>query len=189
VAPGCRAVVTGPNGSGKTTLLRLAAGLLRPSGGTRRAGGSAVYLGAGHGARAVMPVRVAVTEAAALAGAADPAARAAAALEVTGLSGFATLPVRTLSAGRGARLSLAVAVAVAPGLVCLDEPTAHLDHTGSALVGDVLAVLRAAGTSVLIATHDPAWPAWLPDAVLHVDAGRVSQTRRVSQTSAEAVSA
>ena len=55
--PGTISLVTGHNGSGKSTLLRVAAGLLRPSSGSREASGRALYLLSGQGARAVESAR------------------------------------------------------------------------------------------------------------------------------------
>lgn len=97
--PGTAALVTGHNGSGKSTLLRIAAGLLRPTAGSRELSGRALYLLSGQGARAVETPLTAVSTAARLAGVAAGAAAesARAALEVVGLGDAAGRPAGTLS--------------------------------------------------------------------------------------------
>lgn len=171
--PGTATLVTGHNGSGKSTLLKVAAGLLRPTTGSREATGRALYLLSGHGARAVETAHTAVSTAARLAGVAAPLAAesAAAALEAAGLGDLAGRPAGSLSSGQRARLSLAVALACPASVVCLDEPTAHLDSDGPPLVDRVLAALRERGAAVLVSTHDAAGPSWPVDAHLHLDRG------------------
>ncbi|WIB11865.1 hypothetical protein DEJ36_13405 [Curtobacterium sp. MCPF17_052] len=51
---------------------------------------------------------------------------------------------------------LARGVAAAPTLMLVDEPTAQLDRTTAAEVNGVIAELAAAGTTVVVATHDDA---------------------------------
>jgi len=51
---------------------------------------------------------------------------------------------------------LAVAVAAGPGLLLADEPTSQLDSRGRDEVLAALAAVRAAGTTVVVVTHDPA---------------------------------
>ncbi|MBW3640434.1 MAG: ATP-binding cassette domain-containing protein [Actinobacteria bacterium] len=171
VASGSLCIVTGDNGSGKTTLLRLAAGLLRPSTGSRICTGRALYVRAGAGLRGVQTVAGAVATTAGLAG---RRSAATAALAVLGLDGSATRRVGTLSAGERVRVTLAAALAAQPSLLCLDEPTGVLDERG---VDDLLAVLRqlrAGGCAVLLATHQPAAVLAGADAHLHLAGGRVS---------------
>ena len=151
---GAICAVVGPNGSGKSTLLRLAASLLAPSTGTREAEGLALYLSAGSGMRDAQTLAQAVAFAARLAG--QPA-RVEQLLQLVGLRGFGQRMVRTLSAGQRARGTLAVALAASPAVVCLDEPTAHLDADGAATAAAVLDELTARGTAALVATHDPSW--------------------------------
>lgn len=150
--PGAVGVVTGANGSGKTTLLRLVAGVLSPTTGSR-GGGMGLYLRGGDGARAAQTVRQAVGFAAALCSA---NARTDHALAAVGLSALDGCPVRELSAGQHARITLAVALVCSPALTCLDEPTAHLDTAGCQVAGHVVAQLAAAGGAVLVATQDSA---------------------------------
>ena len=178
--PGTATLVTGHNGSGKSTLLRLVAGLLRPSAGSREADGKAVYLLSGQGARAVETARAAVGTAARLAGLpADEATRAAtSSLEVVGLAPLADRAVGTFSSGQRARVSLAVALACPAAVVCLDEPTAHLDSDGAALVASTVDTLAGRGTAVLVATHDPAARTWPMDAHLHLEGGVVRSLGR-----------
>ncbi len=173
--PGTATLVTGHNGSGKSTLLRLVAGLLRPSTGSREADGRALYLLAGDGARAVEPARAAVVTAARLAGLTrgEAVQAAASALDAVGLARLADRPVGTFSSGQRARVSLAVALACPTAVVCLDEPTAHLDSDGAALVTATMATLTARGSAVLVATHDPAAHGWPVDAHLQLEEGVV----------------
>lgn len=145
----CR--VVGANGSGKTTLLRLAAGMLTPTAGRRSAAGLALYLRPGDGIRDAQTVRQAVCFAAHATG---DGRRATAALDVAGLLSTADTMAGRLSAGQRARVSLAIALACSPSLVCLDEPTVHLDEEGRAVVAEVVRRLAGVGAAVLVATHD-----------------------------------
>lgn len=167
---GALCVVTGANGSGKTTLLRLAAGLLRPSTGTRRCRGTALYLRAGSGLRSAQTVGAAVASAAALVGRQDAATPAMARL---GLDALARRRLGTLSAGEGVRATLATALAVSPALLCLDEPTGALDEDGVSVLRSVLLDLRRAGCAVLVATHQPDALLALADAHLQLVDGRL----------------
>lgn len=167
VHPGTVCLVTGANGSGKTTLLRLAAGVLSPTVGERRAARPACYLRAGDGARAPQRVADAVGFAAGLGG--GDARRA---LMSTGLEGLEARRAGELSAGQRARVTLAVVRACRPALACLDEPTAHLDAEGVAAARDALRDLADGGAGVLVATHDPEPLRGLADAVLALRDGR-----------------
>ena len=170
--PGTVCVLTGANGSGKTTLLRLAAGLLHPSGGTRRCTGTALYVHAGGGLRSAQTLLDAVTSTAVLAGRREAAAPALAAL---GLQALATRRLGTLSAGERVRATLAAALAVRPAVLCLDEPTGALDEQGLALLLRVLGDLRADGVATLVASHQP--EALVPCAEAHL---RFAQGRLVA---------
>ncbi len=173
--PGTISLVTGRNGSGKSTLLRVAAGLLRPSSGSREASGRALYLLSGQGARAVESARSAVATAARLSGFSrgDAAEAAAAALDAVGLALVADRAVGTFSSGQRARVTLAVALACPAAVVCLDEPTAHLDAEGADLVASTTHTLAARGSGVLVASHDPVALTWSVDAHLRLDGGFV----------------
>lgn len=163
-------VLTGENGSGKTTLLRIAAGLLRPSTGTRWCPGRAVYVRGGAGPRSALSVAEAVASTAGLAGRRE---HAPAALELLGVSGLAARRVGTLSAGERVRVALAAAWATEPSLLCLDEPTAALDENGATALVSFLAEVRRSGGAVLVATHQPERLLPGADAHLCLEAGRL----------------
>jgi ABC-type multidrug transport system ATPase subunit len=171
LAAGTLSLVTGPNGAGKTTLLRLAAGLLRPSRGTRECAGRALYVRGGGGLRSAQTVLEAVGTSAALVG-----RRAAApdALRLLSLEGLAHRRVGSLSAGERVRAALAATVACGPALACLDEPTAALDDRALADLGGALDRLRGDGAAILLATHQPDAVPLVPDARLVVAEGRVA---------------
>lgn len=167
---GTLCAVTGANGSGKTTLLRLAAGLLRPTTGTRRCSGSALYVRAGAGLRSAQTVGAAVAGAAALVGRQDAAQPAVARL---GLDRLAHRRIGTLSAGERVRAALATALAASPALLCLDEPTGALDEEGLHVLLGVLDDLRDVGCAILVATHQPAVLLPLAEAHLHLRDGQL----------------
>ena len=167
---GTVSIVGGANGAGKTTLLRVAAGLLKPSSGTRQIHGPALYLPAGGGVRSGQTPRDAVAFATALARTpADPNAI----LDSCALAGVAHVPAGRLSTGQRVRVTLAVALAARTALVCLDEPTSGLDAAGVPVATHMLAVLRDAGCAVLVASHDPRVLSAEFDARLDLRAGRL----------------
>lgn len=177
---GAVVLVEGDNGSGKSTLLRLAAGLLRPSTGTRECAGPALYLRPDGGGRATERVRDAIGFAAALRGRAHEERHA---LETVGLEGVGHRQVASLSSGQRARLMLAYLRVSSPALACLDEPTAHLDAAGWQLVIDNVRAAVVNGTSVLLATHDPRPFLDVADARLVLEAGRVRERPNPPQSS------
>ncbi|HEU4999541.1 MAG TPA: ATP-binding cassette domain-containing protein [Lapillicoccus sp.] len=84
------------------------------------------------------------------------AARADLLLDRLGLAHLATADPRQLSGGEQRRLAVAAAVVHQPSLVLADEPTVGQDRlTWSAVVG-ILDGVRAAGSGVVVATHDDA---------------------------------
>ena len=81
-----------------------------------------------------------------------------------------------LSGGERQRVALARALAPDPEVVLLDEPFAALDAgLRQALREEVASILRAAGTSALLVTHDQAEALSLADTVAVMRAGRIEQ--------------
>ena len=63
-------------------------------------------------------------------------------------------PARVLSGGEQQRLALARAWALRPRVLFLDEPTASLDPGAAAEVERVMAEIHAAGTTIVMTTHN-----------------------------------
>ncbi len=185
---GRRVAVLGPNGGGKTTLFRLLAGALVPQAGRVLLDGEPV----GPRRRGLTPLRRAVqlvlqdpddqlfsaTVAQDVSfgpvnlGLPDDEVRArvAGALAALGVADLADRPVHRLSFGQRKRVTIAGAVAMAPRLLVLDEPTAGLDPAGVEALLEVLAALHAAGTTTVLSTHDVdlAWR-WADDVAVVAD--------------------
>ncbi|HMA01137.1 MAG: heme ABC exporter ATP-binding protein CcmA [Gemmatimonas sp.] len=154
----------GPNGAGKTTLLRMLAGLLRPTSGTGTVsgvelpGGAELRAAVGYISHASMlyaalTARENIELTARLFGVHDARAAARRALERMEIADRAETPVRQLSRGMQQRVSIARATVHDPRVVLLDEPFTGLDDSGSAALGAHLAALRAAGTTMVLVTH------------------------------------
>ena len=174
-------VILGPNGAGKSLTLRLAHGLLEPTGGSIQWGGAE---GRARRAQAMVFERPALLRRSALANVeyalalrgvprAERAGRAVAALERTGLSALAKRGARVLSAGEQQRLALARAWATDPEVLFLDEPTASLDPAATQQVEALIEAISAAGTKIIMTTHDMAQARRLAADVLFLHAGRL----------------
>jgi len=177
VEPGQVGVVLGANGSGKTTLLRCVIGADRPDEGVVRIGAKRIYE-TDAWARSIMAAALddidffpdlSVYEHLALLAYAhgdggDPVDEVLAELGLDGARD--QLPI-TLSSGQRRRLALASCLVRPRKVLILDEPEQRLDVAGRAWLTDRLRREKAAGTAVLMASHD----AELVDAVADVRIG------------------
>ncbi|HMD46495.1 MAG TPA: ABC transporter ATP-binding protein [Acidimicrobiales bacterium] len=189
VPPGSLTAILGPSGSGKTTLLRIAAGFERADAGTVAIGDEVVddpdhyvppdrrHLGYVPQEGSLFPhltVEKNITF-----GLPRRQRRSAAVtelIEMVGLAGLGRRYPHQLSGGQQQRVALARALAIGPRLVLLDEPFSSLDAGLRASVrADVLAVLRAAGTTALLVTHDQDEALSAADLVAVIGEGRIRQ--------------
>jgi len=177
-------VVVGPNGSGKTTLLRLLHGAARLNSGSIR---WALPTDQAQEAQAfvfqhpvmlrrsvvenlIYPLRLRGTaRKAALAEAEGWAAR-------VGLSDMLNRPATVLSGGEQQKLAIARALITKPQLVFLDEPCASLDGHATAEIEAILQDTKAAGTHLILSTHDMGQARRLADEVVFMLHGRVHET-------------
>jgi thiamine transport system ATP-binding protein len=97
-------------------------------------------------------------------------------LELVGLAGYAERLPSTLSGGERQRVALARSLAVEPRLILLDEPLSALDAgLRERLAGDLREILRAAGTTALMVTHDHEEAFAVADRLAVMREGRVVQ--------------
>jgi len=97
-------------------------------------------------------------------------------LELVGLSGLARRYPHQLSGGQQQRVALARALAADPEIVLLDEPFSSLDASLRASVrADVHDVLRKAGTTAILVTHDQDEALSMADQVAVLRAGVIAQ--------------
>jgi len=187
IGAGPSTIILGANGAGKSVLMRLMHGLLAPaSGKIAWSGAETARLQAMVFQRPVLLRRSAlanVTYALKLARVprAERERLALEALESVGLAAFARRPARVLSGGEQQRLALARAWALHPEVLFLDEPTASLDPTASREIERVIQAFDAAGTKIIMATHNLGQARRLGDEVLFLHQGRLVERAPVEQ--------
>lgn len=185
VAPGEVFGLLGPNGAGKTTTIGVLTTRVRPTGGSASVDGLDVAADPQGVKRriAVMPQRanldrsLTARENLTFHGAYFGVRRAACRrradqlLEQFGLADRATERVDNYSGGMAQRLMIARALMHRPVVLFLDEPTTGLDPQSRLFLWDRVAELRAAGTTILLTTHDMAEADRLCDRIAIVDHG------------------
>ena len=169
------AMISGKTGAGKSTLLHLLAGLLRPSQGQIIANGQPVsrwntvhrdlwrrqvgivfqhphlineFTVLENVILPMIPRGTSLTQLRKLAWDA---------LDTFGISHLAKQNVLSLSGGEQQRVAIARAIVSRPAILIADEPTAHQDDEGAALIIEKLAGCKLPHTIVIVAAHDPRW--------------------------------
>ena len=150
LAPGRICAVVGPNGSGKSTYAKLAAGVLRPDGGSRVAESAGVIR---YMPQRSFPFRMTLEKNILLFGGDEK--RAGELMESLGLLSLRRQRAGSLSGGETAKMSLARVLMQHSDLLILDGPTAAMDME-SAIAAEKLIddYRRECGCAVLLVTHD-----------------------------------
>lgn len=165
---GEKIALIGSNGAGKSTLMKLMVGLLKPSSGDVRLNGSSIRsVKAEALSRQVsmvyqnpedMFIKDSIGKDIAYAmevrGYPDTQARTQQLLQRFRLEALQNRDGRLLSGGQMRRASLAIGIALNPGILLLDEPTANLDIATRKEIMRTLSDVKATTETVVIATHD-----------------------------------
>jgi len=185
--------VLGPSGSGKSTLLRAVAGLEPTIAGricwdgtdlagvpTHKRGFALMFQDGqlfGH-----LTVARNVDYALRIRRVRDTTARVRELLALVGLEGYEDRLPATLSGGERQRVALARSLAVQPRLLLLDEPLSALDAgLRERLAADLRDILRAAGTTALMVTHDQEEAFTVADRLAVMRAGRIVQQGNIAE--------
>ena len=186
IAGGAPTVLLGPNGSGKSTLIKLGMRLISPSAGRITFGGRSTANATRSAIVFQKPVMLRRTAAANIAfalsaaGRTPDAATIAQLLAQVGLAALADRPARRLSGGEQQRLALARALARAPEVLFLDEPTASLDPAATKGVEDIITRIASEGVKIVMATHDLGQARRLAGDVVFLAGGRIVERASVA---------
>jgi len=179
--------VLGPNGAGKTTAVRMLATLSRPDGGEARVFGKDVVREA-DAVRSMVSLTgqyASVDEdltgnenlvlLGRLLGHRKPAARERSAqlLAAFGLTDAADRQVKNYSGGMRRRIDIAASIIKTPDVLFLDEPTTGLDPRSRNQVWDIIRIIVAQGTTVLLTTQYLDEADQLASRIAVIDRGKV----------------
>ena len=177
-----RTVLLGPNGAGKSLLMRILHGLLAPTEGQAPRNGLSPRAASRQQA---MVLQRPVLLRRSVAGNLDHALRLRKvargrrrglimeALGQAGLARLARRPARSLSGGEQQRLGIARAWVLRPDVLLLDEPTTSLDPSATRAVEAMIRAVDAAGTKIIMSTHDIGQAKRLAGDVLFLHRGRL----------------
>ncbi|MCA9878361.1 MAG: ABC transporter ATP-binding protein [Thermomicrobiales bacterium] len=191
VQPGEFCALLGPSGCGKTTSLRLIAGFETLDAGSI-AIGNRVVASAGDGPAWAMPPEqrrvgmvfqdyalfphLSVRENVAFGLDRRNQVAVGEALDLVGLEAMADRLPAQLSGGQQQRVALARALAPRPDILLLDEPFSNLDAgLRSQVRAEVRDIVREAGATAVLVTHDQEEALCLADRVAIMLGGRVAQ--------------
>ncbi|MDR2997570.1 MAG: energy-coupling factor ABC transporter ATP-binding protein [Microbacterium sp.] len=170
IEPGERVLLLGASGAGKSTLLAGLAGLLGDADEGERTGALLVDDALPEQSRGRIGLVLQDPDAGVVLSkvgddvafgcenlgvpASEIPGRVSEALEAVGLDVPLQRPTKALSGGQKQRLALAGALAMRPGLLLLDEPTANLDPAGVAEVRESVArVVAETGATLVVVEH------------------------------------
>ena len=174
----------GPNGAGKTSTLESLEGLRAPDGGSLQVMG----INPARQSRKLrntigvqlqssgLPDSIRVDEAMKFFSAYHGVAPRYDLLDRLGLADKRRAQYHQLSTGLQRRLALALAVAHDPPVLFLDEPTAGLDVPSRVELHNLMRELQAAGTTIILATHDMAEAEEMSDRVAILLRGKIAAT-------------
>ena len=165
---GDKVALIGSNGAGKSTLMKLMVGLLKPSEGEIFLNGDSIHRKRTEDLSRQISlvyqnpeqmfiqdsIRADVSFAMKARGVKDYQRRTRQLLERFRLEDLAERDGRLLSGGQMRRASLAIGVALDPGILLLDEPTANLDIATRREIMKTLEDMKEITDTVMIATHD-----------------------------------
>jgi ABC-2 type transport system ATP-binding protein len=171
----------GPNGAGKTSTLECLEGLREPNGGSLLVEGIDPSREARRLRNVIgvqlqssgLPESITPDEAMQFFAAYHDVAPRFDLLERLGLNEKRKAQFFELSTGQQRRLALALAIAHNPKVLFLDEPTAGLDVATRVELHDMMRELQAAGTTLILATHDMAEAEQMSDRVAIMLQGRI----------------
>lgn len=175
--------IIGRNGSGKTVLMKMILGILQPTTGTVIVGGKRIGKDVDfpESAGAIIETIEFIPYMSAYQNLADIAAmrgnlsktQIKEVLEMVGLGNVGRKHVSKFSMGMRQRLAIAQAVMESPKLLILDEPMNGMDEKGVEEMRRLILARKAAGTTIILSSHNIEDIRILCDQVYRIDAGVV----------------
>ncbi len=176
VAPGEAVALIGPNGSGKSTMLKLISGILKATAGKVEVNGrvtALIELGAGFHPEITGRENVIINGMLLGLSRAQIEERLAEIISFADIGPYIDYPVSTYSSGMYVRLGFAVAVAVDPEVLLIDEVLAVGDAAFTRRGLDRLAQMRRQGVTMVLVSHDLDLVADFADRALYLDRGEL----------------